>query len=172
MGRYLGLLRAVNVGGTGKLGMAALREALSRAGYEEVRTLIASGNVVFTASGTTASLERRIEQLLADELELETDVLVRTAAEWRSVVADNPFVEEARRAPGKLVIVTLKKPPPAGALAAVLGRKRGAERIELRGRQAYVFYPDGIGVSKLDLSPLGVGTARNFNTVTKLVALL
>ncbi len=172
VGRFVALLRAVNVGGTGKLPMAELRAALTKAGHGDVQTLIASGNVVLDGAGTGGAIEKKIESVLKQGFGLETDVFVRSAEEWRALLRQNPFVAQAERDPARLVVVTLKAPPSAAAIAQTRSANKGNEQLEVVGRDVYVVYPDGIGVSKLGLKPLGPGTARNFNTVRKLGAML
>lgn len=102
---------------------------------------------------------------------------MRTAAEWRELVAANPFPAEARDDPGHLLAMVLKDAPPVAALAALRGAIVGRERVELAGRTAYLVYPDGVGRSRLTAAlvekKLGTrGTARNWNTVLKLQAAL
>ena len=171
MPRSIVLLRAVNVGGKSALSMKALATALGDAGYADVRTLIASGNVILGAKASGAALETKIENDLAVALGLNTSVMARSPAEWRAIVDANPLTEEATRAPAKLVLLVLKSAPTKAAIAAYeAGRKKRdtPETVVIRGREAYAFYPDGIGRSKLDLSALGAGTARNWNTMIKL----
>jgi len=172
VGRYVALLRAVNVGGTGKLPMAELRDVLTKAGFGDVKTLIASGNVVLEGAGTGASIERKIEAVLQKGFSLQTDVFVRSDEEWRALIMQNPFVAQAKSDPSRLVVVTLKTPPNAAAIAQTKAGNKGKETFAVRGRDVYVVYPDGVGGSKLNLTPLGSGTARNFNTVAKIEAML
>jgi uncharacterized protein (DUF1697 family) len=156
--------------------MGALAEALVGLGYGNVRTLLASGNVVFeTKTQKTLPLERAIEAALTKTLGLETDVMVRSPAEWDAIIAANPFVAEADAHPERLLMVALKEKPGAEALrafAAYLAGYGGPERVEPRGREVFAFYPDGQGRSKLSLETLGAGTGRNWNTVRKLRDLL
>lgn len=173
MPRSIVLLRAVNVGGKSALSMKALASALGDAGYDGVRTLIASGNVILGAKTKGAALEKAIEGDLEAAFELETLVMVRSAAEWSAAIEANPFPREARAHPAKLVLLALKSAPTKAEIAAFLARREKRETpetVEIRGRDVYAFYPDGIGRSKLDLAPLGPGTARNWNTVLKLAA--
>jgi uncharacterized protein (DUF1697 family) len=172
MGRFVALLRAINVGGTGKLAMADLRSLLEGAGFSGVRTFIASGNVVFDAKGNAVGFEKKIEGMLAERHGLATDVLVRSIDEWELLVAANPFAKEAKATPGKVVLVALKSAPDGAAIDKTNAGNKGKERVRVVGREAYVYYPDGIGVSKLNLKPLGTGTARNWNSVIKLLELM
>jgi uncharacterized protein (DUF1697 family) len=174
MPEYAALLRAVNVGGR-KLAMADLRTGLTTLGFTGVRTIIQSGNVLFRATRTSPpALERRIEAFVGGSLGIETDVFVRELAELQDAIAANPFRAEAASDPGRLLVMFLRAAPGPDAIDRARAAVRGRERIELTGRHAYVTYPDGAGASTLTNvvleRALGVrGTARNWNTVAKLV---
>jgi uncharacterized protein (DUF1697 family) len=175
---YISLLRGINLAGKRKLAMADLRAMLVDMGYDDVQSLLQSGNVVFTCSAKScAALERTLEKETEARLGLRSDFHVRTTAEWKSVIADNPFPAEARADPGHLLVLFLKDAPSAGAVEALEATITGRERVQAVGRQAYLVYPDGVGRSKLTTALLdkhlgGRGTARNWNTVTKLAALV
>jgi uncharacterized protein (DUF1697 family) len=172
------LLRAVNLGGRNLVPMAALRETLEGRGFEDVRTLLQSGNVIFRAAApSTARLERTIEAAVAERVGVTTDAMVRTAAEWRAMVAANPLVAEARARPGQFLVTVLKRAPPAAAVTALQRAVTGGEIVAVSGRHAYLAFPAGIGRSRLTTSiiekHLGTrGTARNWNTVLKIAAAL
>jgi uncharacterized protein (DUF1697 family) len=174
---HIGLLRAVNLPRHNKVGMADLRALLLGLGFTEVQTLLQSGNVVFHGGAATGErLESLLEKTAKERLGLETDFLVRTAAEWAAVVAANPFPEEAERDPGHLVVMFLKDAPDRAQVAAVEAAITGREVVRVHGRHAYLVYPDGIGRSRLTAAllerKLGTrGTGRNWNTVLKLGAL-
>jgi uncharacterized protein (DUF1697 family) len=173
MASYVGLLRGVNVGGHRKVPMGELRDALGELGWQNVRTLLASGNFVFEAkTAKCETLEKKLEADLKKSLGLVTDIMVRDAKEWDAIIAANPFTEQAESEPSRLLLVALKSKPAASAIEATYQKNRGPELIEVKKRDAYVFYPLGVGVSKLDLKPLGSGTGRNWNTVLKLKAML
>ena len=177
MNTYIALLRAVNLGGHNKISMAGLRGWAESLGLANVRTVLQSGNLVFQAAGTAAgALEGRLEAEAAKGLGLTTDFMVRGAAEWERIVAENPFAEMAVTDPGHLVVVCLKSVPGVAAVTALLGSLVGPEEVHVTGREAYITYPAGIGESKLTAAvidrKLGTrGTARNWNTVLKLAAL-
>jgi uncharacterized protein (DUF1697 family) len=173
---HIALLRGINLAGNRKVAMADLRAVLEGMGHEDVQSLLQSGNVVFRCGvKSTAMLERDLEKAIENELGLKSDVHVRTAAEWGSVLSDNPFPAEARADPGHLLVLFMKDAPAARAVAALEGAIVGRERVGVCGRQAYLVYPDGVGRSKLTTALLdkhlgGRGTARNWNTVVKLAA--
>jgi uncharacterized protein (DUF1697 family) len=161
---WIALLRAVNVGGTGKLPMAELRTLCETAGFAEVRTYIASGNVVFRAPGTEARIKAALESALARHAGRPVAVLVRTHAELAAVVAANPFPDAAGN---RLMVCFLDTPPPADALDHASHWQ--GERIALGQRELYIDYGAGMRESKLKLPAAKAGTARNLNTVRQLL---
>ncbi|WP_322032198.1 DUF1697 domain-containing protein [Paraburkholderia sp. J76] len=161
---YIALLRAVNVGGTGKLPMSELRGMCEALGFTRVQTYIASGNVVFESRLAEASVKKKLEKSLEVYAGKPVGVAVRTAKEWAAVLQGNPFPDAA---PDRTVAFFLDSPPPADALDKVSGRN--AEEFRLGAREIYVFYKDGIGRSKLKIAAAKDGTARNMNTVAKLL---
>ena len=166
MTRYTCLLRAVNVGGTGKLPMAELRAMCEAAGFTDVRTYIASGNVVLRSASTARQVQATLEAALAQYTGKAVAVLVRTAAEMSAVLDANPFPDAAAN---RVVVVFLDQPPPPDALDTT---GQAGEQLALGRREIYVHYPDGIGDSKLKIPGAKAGTARNLNTVAKLVGMV
>jgi uncharacterized protein (DUF1697 family) len=177
MTKHVALLRAVNVGGRGSLAMAELRKVAEGLGYGAVKTLLQSGNLAFDAKGKADALERALEAALLQQLGIATDFMVRGAREWGAIIAANPFPDQAKSDPGHLVVMVLKDRATEKAVAALQASVKGRETIRSAGRELYITYPDGIGRSKLTGAviekALGTrGTARNWNTVTKLGALV
>jgi len=178
MALTIALLRAVNVGGRRKLAMADLRAMMAELGFAGVQTLIQSGNLVFDAGRhrSDGELERTLEAATQERFGLQADYLVRTADEWRAIVAANPFPDMARDDPAHLALMPLKAAPAADRIAALQAAIVGREQVRSRGRELYITYPDGAGTSKLTGAlierRLAVrGTARNWNTATKLAAM-
>ncbi|MCO5399231.1 DUF1697 domain-containing protein [Ralstonia soli] len=165
MPSYIAFLRAVNVGGTGKLPMAELRAMCESIGLTHVRTYIASGNVVFQSRLSEASVKAKLERCLEDYAGKPVGVAVRTGAELAAVLEANPFKTAA---PNRTVAIFLDAPPPADALDAATGRK--VEEMALGTREIYVHYGDGMADSKLKIPAAKTGTARNMNTIATLVA--
>lgn len=163
MTAYVALLRAVNVGGTGKLPMGELKAMCEAAGYTRVETYIASGNVVFESKETAKQVQARLEADLEAYAGKPVGVLVRTATEMVAVLAANPF---PGRDSSRTVAVFLNSAPPRDALKAVT--RQANEEVRLGRREVYVYYPDGQGRSKLKIPAAATGTARNMNTVAKL----
>ncbi len=173
--RVAGLLRAVNVGGR-KLLMADLKRIAAAAGFDAPTTLLASGNVLF---GTTLSPDKAgavlAAAILADQ-NLETDVLVRDQAQLAAIAAANPFVRQAAEAPNRLMALFLAGEP-QGDLERLRADCVGGEQIAAGPGCLYLWFPEGAGGSKLSSvlieRRLRVrATARNWNTVGKLAALL
>lgn len=164
MTTYIALLRAVNVGGTGKLPMAELRAMCEAAGFRNVRTYIASGNVVFESPASAAKVKAALEAPLQRYAGKPVGVVVRTGAEMAQVLAVNPFPDAA---PNRAVAIFLDEPPPADAVDTA--RHRTAEKIALGTREIYVHYGDGMADSKLVIPAAKAGTARNLNTIAKLI---
>jgi uncharacterized protein (DUF1697 family) len=160
------LLRGINVGGKTNLGMPALAEVYEELGLSEVKTLLRSGNVIFTGKSTAKQIEDAIEKRFA----FRPKVFLRSAAELRKALAANPFPDAARDDPGHLLIMFFEEKPDVSALK----RYRGPERVQLVGRDLFLHYTEGIGRSKLnvflDRNVVERGTARNWNTVNKIIA--
>ncbi len=177
MATYVALLRAVNVGGRNVIGMSELREFAAQLRLDHPRTLLQSGNLVFTsAARPTADLERLLESEATTRLGLQTDFMVRSAADWQAIIERNPFPREAKDDPSHLLVMVFKKAPKAADVKALRAAIAGREVVEAVGAHAYFVYPDGIGRSRLTTAlierTLGTrGTGRNWNTVVKLAAL-
>jgi uncharacterized protein (DUF1697 family) len=163
MAAFIALLRAVNVGGTGKLPMSELKAMCEELGFGSVRTYIASGNVVFTSRKSEAAVKSALEKRLSAYAGKPLGVMVRSAAEMARVAAENPF---PKAAPNRTVAIFLDAKPPKDALSGVRGQKD--EEIKLGRREIYVHYGEGMGKSKLVIPAAKVGTARNLNTVATL----
>jgi uncharacterized protein (DUF1697 family) len=154
--------------------MSDLRDLLTRLGFGHPRSILQSGNLVFQGqTRTSVQLERLLEQEVKKGLELEADFIVRTAEEWKTAIAGNPFRKEAQQDPGRVLAVFFKNAPDDKDVKALRAAIKGPERVQARGREAYIVYPDGIGRSRLTHTlierKLGVrGTGRNWNTVLKL----
>jgi len=157
---WVALLRAVNVGGTGKLAMSELKAMCDELGFASAKTYIASGNVVFESRKSESAVKAALEKRLEAYAKNPVGVLIRTAAEMAQVAADNPF---AKLAPNRTVALFLDHPPAADTLQSVRGQKD--EKIHLGRREIYVHYGDGMAAPKLVIPAAKAGTARNMNTV-------
>jgi len=163
MTAYVALLRAVNVGGTGKLPMTELKAMCEAAGFGSIRTYIASGNVVFTSDKSEDAVRTAIEKRLEKYAGKPVAVLVRTAAEMADTLKRNPFADK----PGnRVVALFVDETLPGDALDHAKGVKD--EQMKLGKREIYIFYGDGMADSRLAIPAAKAGTARNMNTVAKL----
>ena len=163
---YVALLRAVNVGGTGKLPMIALAGMCDDAGFSQVRTYIASGNVVFRCDGAEDQIRSSLEERLRTYAGRPVGVIVRTASEMVGVVARNPFADS----PGNRVsVLFVDSSMPGNPWEGVTGA--GTEQIGLGERELFVLYPDGMAATRLRIPGEKLGTARNMNTVMKLAGM-
>ncbi|HEY5800015.1 MAG TPA: DUF1697 domain-containing protein [Burkholderiaceae bacterium] len=163
MTTYIALLRAVNVGGTGKLPMAELKAMAVELGFDNVRTYIASGNLLFdsklSAAKAGALLAARLQQYAGKPV----GVIMRTAAEMADVRDAFPFKDAAGN---RAVVVFLDAAPPADALEHIKGQQD--EECALGPREIFIHYGSGMGQSKFEIKAAKAGTARNLNTVAKL----
>ena len=171
---FVSMLRAVNVGGTSRLKMEPLRVAYEGLGFRDVRSLLQSGNIVFRSSvKDRRALTHRITQELERKFGLTIDVVIRTLPELESIFERSPVLSP-RADLAKLLVMFLADVPDAQGQARLLKWHKGPEMLEIRGPEVYLYYPNGVGRSRLTTavleSHLGtVGTARNWNTLTKLV---
>jgi uncharacterized protein (DUF1697 family) len=171
---FISMLRAVNVGGTSRIKMEPLRAAYEGLGFRDVRSLLQSGNVVFRSSvKDPRQLTTRIRQELERKFGLQIEVVIRTLPELESIFERSPVLSP-RADPAKLLVMFLSGVPDAQGQARLVKAHKGPEMLEVRGPEVYLYYPDGVGRSKLTTavleSHLGtVGTARNWNTLSKLV---
>jgi uncharacterized protein (DUF1697 family) len=166
MTTYVALLRAVNVGGTGKLSMTDLKRICVRAGLDVIGTYIQSGNLILRSSETAGEVKTTLESVLCDAMGKPIQSSIRTAAEMHGVLRANPF---ANADPRLTYAFFFDVKPSRQALAEV--RRQTDEEIRPGKREIYVHYPSGMGRSKLVIPAAATGTARNMNTVAKLVAM-
>ena len=166
MERRVALLRGINVGGQRKVPMAELRALASELGFEEARTLIASGNLLFSANGTAAALEAKLEEAVERRFGFPVDIMVRTAAQWRGYIKSNPMAQEAEAAPRFLMLFVGKQKAEEAALEWLRARAAPGERIAAKGDAVWIFFANGGGRSKLGNGPKpGLWTGRNWRTV-------
>ncbi|MFC3069291.1 DUF1697 domain-containing protein [Phenylobacterium soli] len=176
MKRHAVLLRAVNVGGTGKLPMADFKALLSGLDFEAPQTLGAAGSAVIGTDAAAATVEAQLEAALKDSFGLATEVFVRDHEALKATLAANPFADMARDRPSALLVLFLKGEPAAPDVEALRARIVGPEAVHPGPRSLYIAYGAGMGTSKLTGQvierALGLrGTSRNWNTVQKLADL-
>lgn len=162
----IAFLRAVNVGGTGKLPMSDLKSICEELGFERVKTYIASGNVLFQTPLSADECKQRLEQGLLKYAGKAVGVFVRSPNELQALLNNNPFKLEAGN---RTVAILLEEDVNAAHLATV--KSQVNEQLALGEKAIYVFYGEGMADSKLVIPVAKQGTARNINTLTKMVAL-
>jgi len=164
---YVALLRAINVGGTGKLPMTKLKTLCEDLGFDDVLTYIQSGNVVFASRKGEVAVRKTLTTALTKALGKPADVAVRSAKEMAAVLKKNPFVKAP---PAKVGVAFLGKRVTKTMLKAI--DIPGKEEVAAGRREVYIHFPDGMGRSKLKLpKAFGPATVRNVNTVGKLAAM-
>jgi uncharacterized protein (DUF1697 family) len=171
----ISMLRGVNVGGHNKIKMEALRALYESMKLREAQTYVQSGNVIFrTDERDIALLTKRIEDGIERKFGFRPNVILRTAAEMREVIARNPFAKRRGIEPSKLLVTFLGSDPGAEAREKILQIKCDPEELRIEGRELYIYFPNGIGRSKLSWAGLEKtlktpGTARNWNSVTQML---
>lgn len=168
--RYVALLRGINLGPSRRIAMPALRDALTGRGYEGVRTLLASGNVVLDSALPEAKLATALTTAIAEDFGLDVPVVLRTGKEMAGVLAADPFGDVATDT--SRYSVTFLPEPPHRDRVAELPPAEGGEYAVV-GRELFLWLPDGMARSAMAKwkwdRMLGVaGTNRNWNTVAKL----
>jgi uncharacterized protein (DUF1697 family) len=175
MGVIVSMLRGVNLGGHNKLSMQELRALYESLGFQDVRTYIQSGNVIFrTDSGDHSRLSKRIGDAIEQRFGFRCDVVLRTMPELRRAIANNPFAKRSGIEGRKLLVMFLAADPGPTGCEKLVRLASGPEEAHLRGRELYIYFPNGMG--RPTVSPaviersLGTaGTGRNWNTVQKLL---
>jgi uncharacterized protein (DUF1697 family) len=168
---WIGLLRAVNLGSR-KLTSADLKTACEDAGLENVRTLLASGNVVFEAKGTAAKIETALEAAVKAKVGFDAEAMVRSPKQWAAILEANPFPKQAKKDPAHLIVWVMKDQPDLAVLDVYLKAYDGPELVEPGDRALYIYYPESQARSDFKLPrKTGIGTGRNWNTMQKLAAM-
>jgi uncharacterized protein (DUF1697 family) len=171
----ISMLRGVNVGGHNQIKMDALRTLYESLGFDDVQTYVQSGNVIFRARQQNArALAAKIQDAIEQTFGFRPALLVRTADELKKAVAGNPFAGRRNIEPGKLLVTFLAAEPGPESQYVLDGLKKHPEELYLRGRELYIYFPNGAGKSKLPWSSMEKllkvqGTARNWNSVTKML---
>lgn len=175
MTAQVAFLRGINVGGHNRIGMQRLRELLSGAGYQDVRTHLQSGNAVFRVPGTSERTRADLEGRIARELGLDVPVLVRERDELADVLAADPL-RQVVTDPAKSLVAFLSRRPDPEAVAALDPAEFAPDEFRVRGREIYLWCPNGVRRTKLTNAflerRLGVSaTVRNWSTVAKMAEL-
>ena len=176
MANRIALLRGLNLGPNRRVAMADLRRLLADAGHEDVRTHLQSGNVLLRSDTPPQELERRLREQIDAALGIDVEVVVRSRDELADAIERNPFAREAAEQPKRLQVSFCSAEPDAAIAERLEEAAAGGERVAVRGREIYAWHPNGLQRSALTKAltdkRLGVtATARNWNTVTKLLEL-
>ncbi len=173
----IAMLRGVNVGGHNKIKMDDLRGLCEALKFEDPRTYVQSGNVIFKSKEKNSpALAKKIQDAIERKCGFRPAVIVRTADELRRSIAATPFAASRNLEPGKILVTFLSDQPGPDADATLRSLKDYPEEIHLTGRELYIYFPDGAGKSKLPWSQVEkllktTGTARNWNSATKMLAM-
>jgi len=171
----ISMLRGINVGGHNIIKMEALRALYESLGMEGTQTYVQSGNVVFRTSERDAvRLAKKIQRGIEKNFNCSPEIILRSAAELADTIARNPFAKRRDIEPAKLLVLFLASEPDAEARKKVLGIKTDPEEMHISGREVYIYFPNGMGKTKLPWSKIdkllgSAGTGRNWNSVTKLL---
>ena len=171
----ISMLRGINVGGHNVIKMDALRALYESLRMQDPQTYVQSGNVVFrTSERDTAKLAKKIQNGIEKRFGCKPEIILRTSTELEESISKNPFAKRRDIDPGKLLVLFLAGEPSVQGREKVLAIKADPEELRMRGREAYIYFPNGMGKTKLPWSliekALGIpGTGRNWNSVTKLM---
>ena len=180
MAVVISMLCAVNVGGHNKIKMDALRALYESLKFEDPRTFIQSGNVIFRnkfrKEENPAALAKKIQTAIERTFGFRPEVILRTPDDLRAAIAATPFPAHRNLHPGKILVTFLAAEPPSEAHATLRNLKGYPEEVHLKGRELYIYFPNGAGQTKLPWSKVEkllqvTGTARNWNSVTKMLAI-
>lgn len=173
----ISMLRGINLGAHNRVKMDVLRELYNSLKLRDAQTYVQSGNVIFgTDEKNLEQLAKRIEKAVEREFGFQSDVILRTTAELRRVIARNPFAKRKGIEPSRLLVNFLGSEPGADACKALRSLKIDPEEIFIDGRELYIYYPNGMARPKLSWPTIDRilqtrGTGRNWNSVTNLLQL-
>lgn len=171
------MLRGINVGGHNKINMGELRALYGYLKFEDTRTYVQSGNVIFrTKEKISTALAKKIQSAIERKFKCRPEVILRTADELRNAIAASPFPASRGLEPGKILVTFLAAEPGPEAHTTLIKLKRHPEEMHLNGRELYIYFPNGAGKSKLPWASIAEGlktqgTARNWNSVVKILAI-
>jgi uncharacterized protein (DUF1697 family) len=175
MSVIIAMLRAVNVGGHNRIKMEELRALCGALKLRDAQTYVQSGNIVFrTKERDLTTLAKKIERGIAKKFGFQPSIVLRTVAEMRDVIARNPFAKRSGIEPNRLLVTFLAGEPGAEAREKVRAMKTEPEEMHIEGREAYLYFPNGMARPKLSWPAVErvlkvTGTARNWNSATKLL---
>jgi uncharacterized protein (DUF1697 family) len=172
---YVALFRGINVGGHHSIRMDELKQLHESLGLQHVQHFIQSGNIVFRSDGLqdASQLVRLIEDAFEKRFGFHSKVLLRTGTELTSIIASRHFENQDDLDPQRLVVMFMSTAPADREQASLRHSMTGPEELKFSGTELYIYYPDGMGRSRLSNSVIEkklntLGTARNWNTVLQL----
>jgi uncharacterized protein (DUF1697 family) len=175
---FISLLRGINVGGNKKIRMAELTALYQSLGFTTVQTLLQSGNVIFSSTLTDpASITAQLEAAIIERFGFESKIILRSHDQLRAIIQHHPCSADQLAEPARILVTFLQREPDPQAVEALRQAHQGSEIIHHQGQELYLYYPDGMGRSKLDNSFIErklkvISTGRNWNTVNKLLTSL
>jgi uncharacterized protein (DUF1697 family) len=174
---HIALLYSITTGNGGRMAMADLRAMAEDLGFLAPKTVIATGNLLFAAkSGSVTQIESKLEAAHTKNFGNAVDYIVRKASDWPKILAGNPFAKESKRDPSHVIARVMRAPVDKSVIAALKPYAVDGEVMEIVGGDLWVYFAHGIGRSKLAaaMTPkrAGIGTARNWNTMQAIGALL
>jgi uncharacterized protein (DUF1697 family) len=177
MATFVSLFRAINVGGNNRVPMPELKALHEALGLKNLNTYLQTGNVIFESADTdTNQLAAQIANAVTQKFGFHVEVMVRTAAELKALVAKNPYLNQPTKEPQWLVVMFLASRPEEAAKQALRSAYSGPEEFSIGEQELFIYYPEGIGRSKftnafIEKKLKVLGTGRNWNTVAKLLEL-
>lgn len=174
MTTYISILRGINVSGQKSIRMKSLKELYEKLGFEEVKTYVQSGNIVFRSSELNAErLEEKISRQIIKEFGFEVPVMVMSMEQLKKIISNNPLSKDPRKEPAYLHVTFLASAPPEVRMNMIENKKSEGEAIEVSGKAVYLYCPNGYGKTKLSNNFLEsilqvTATTRNWKTTQQL----
>ena len=171
----ISMLRGINVGGHNIIKMDALRELYASLKFEDPQTYVQSGNVIFRSSQANLDkIAKRIQEAIEKKFKCRPEIILRTADDLRTVIKKNPFAKRPNIEPAKLLVSFLASDPGDQARETLRQQKFSPEEMHIATRELYIYFPNGMGKSKLPWSSLDKilhtpATGRNWNSVNKML---
>ena len=175
MSVFISMLRGINVGGHNIIKMDALRELYASLKFENPQTYVQSGNVIFKSGESNLDkVAKRLQDAIEKKFKCRPEIILRTADELRRVIKKNPFAKRPNLDPAKLLVSFLASDPGNQARENLRRRKFSPEEVHVAARELYIYFPNGMGKSKLPWSSLDKilhtpATGRNWNSVNKML---
>ncbi|RWI95880.1 DUF1697 domain-containing protein [Mesorhizobium sp.] len=173
MRTYVALLYSIILGEGRRVVMSELKAMAEAIGLKNVRTLVATGNLVFEArTASVSGLERRLEKAFEETFGRHVDIIVRGAEDWLKLAAANPFPDESAKAGDQVAVRVMRRPAPEEAAAALTAYAAADEKVLTVDGDIWVVFsrerPSSRLLAAANHKRIGIGTSRNWNTVRRL----